>query len=94
MLTTLSDTESVWIEPPDFRPPALAIAQAPPAMLVQRVPARPFAGAVWIGGYWIWLRHRWVWARGIWAAAPRRGLRWIHPAYEHRGGLVVFVAGH
>jgi hypothetical protein len=85
--------ESVWIEPPDFRPPAMAVPFAPPAMLVQRVPTRPFASAIWIGGYWIWQR-RWVWAQGMWSAAPRSGVRWAHPCYDHRNGLVIFVAGH
>jgi hypothetical protein len=87
------DVESVWIEPPDFRPPALAVPWAPPPMLVQTVPPPPFTNAAWIGGYWIWQR-RWVWAYGMWSAAPRAGLRWVHPYYEVRDGLVVFIAGH
>ena len=44
---------------------------APPAPYVEVVPAIPFAGAVWIGGYWGW---RWPACVGRWAlgtAAPR-----------------------
>ncbi len=85
--------ESVWIEPPEFLPPAIALRVAPPPMLVQRVPRKPFALAVWIGGYWIWQR-RWVWAHGMWSAPPRAGLRWVHPSYQHCSGLVLFTAGH
>jgi hypothetical protein len=92
-LASVNSAESVWIEPPDFRPPALAVPWAPPPMLVQAVPPPPFAHAVWIGGYWIWQRG-WVWAYGMWSAAPRAGVQWVHPRYEHRDGLVQFTAGH
>ena len=91
--TPPASIESVWIEPPAFVPPTIAVPSAPPPMLVQVVAPRPFARAVWIGGYWIWQR-RWVWAQGMWAAAPATGLRWVHPSYEHRDGLVLFVTGH
>jgi hypothetical protein len=93
LLGSVSSAESVWIEPPDFRPPALGVPWAPPPMLVQTVPPPPFAHAVWVGGYWIWQRG-WVWAYGMWSAAPRAGLRWVHPRYEHRDGVVIFTAGH
>lgn len=85
--------QSVWIEPPTFRPPPIATPWAPPPMLVQRVPPRPFPRACWIGGYWIWQRG-WLWALGMWSAAPSSDAVWVHPSYVLRQGLVLFVAGH
>ena len=87
------EVESIWFEPPGFRPPPVVLPWAPPPMLVQEVPPAPFHGAVWIGGYWIWQRG-WVWAHGIWSAPPRPGLRWMQPSYEHRLGSVLFVTGY
>jgi hypothetical protein len=92
-LQRAAPAESVWLEPPDFRPPALVVPWVPPPMLVQPVPAQPFAGAVWVGGYWVWQRH-WIWAHGLWAAPPQPGRHWVHPSYRHRGGMVIFVGGH
>jgi hypothetical protein len=62
-------------------------------MLVEAPPPPPFAGAVWIGGYWVW-EGNWVWAAGRWAAPPQPGYLWVHPYYEYRDGFVVFITGH
>jgi hypothetical protein len=62
-------------------------------MLVEAPPPPPFAEAVWVGGYWVW-EGDWVWARGRWIAPPQPGYGWVHPYYENRDGVVIFVAGH
>jgi len=60
---------------------------APPAPYVETVPAMPYAGAVWINGYWNWSggRHQWMpghyarpmpgyhWRPHRWAPSPRGG---------------------
>lgn len=84
---------SVYVEPPLVQPEPIAVAWAPPPMLVEAPPPLPFAGAIWIGGYWVW-EGNWVWAAGRWAPPPQPGYGWVHPYYEHRGNLVVFVTGH
>jgi hypothetical protein len=84
---------SVYVEPPIEEPPPIAVGWAPPAMLVESPPPPPFQDAVWVGGYWVW-QGNWVWAHGHWMAPPRANYAWVHPYYEHRDGVVIFVAGH
>jgi len=84
---------SVYVEPPIDQPPPVVVGWAPPPMLVEEPPPPPFEEAVWIGGYWVW-EGDWVWAHGRWAAPPRPHYHWVHPYYEHRADVVVFVTGH
>lgn len=84
---------SVFIEPPLFQPPPVVVAWAPPPMLVEPPPLQPFAGAFWVGGYWAW-QGTWVWSAGRWAPPPQPGYGWVHPYYENRSGVVVFIGGH
>ena len=58
---------------------------APPAPYVEVVPAIPFAGAIWIGGYWGWRGGRHYWAPGRWEA-PRPGYSWRPHAWVNQGG--------
>src|SRR6185436_9403014 len=39
---------------------------APPPPYAEVVPAIPFAGAVWLGGYWGWSGGRHTWVGGHW----------------------------
>ncbi len=48
---------------------------APPPPRVEVVPALPYPGAVWIGGYWGWYGGRHVWVPGYYAR-PRPGYHW------------------
>lgn len=84
---------SVYVDPPVMQPPPIAVLWAPPPLLVEVPPLMPFAGAVWVGGYWTW-EGTWVWARGRWLAPPQPTYAWVQPYYEHRGGTVVFISGH
>lgn len=93
VLEAPGDVVSVYIEPPLGEPEPLAIGWAPPPMLVEAPPIPPFADAIWVGGYWVW-EGDWVWARGHWMAPPRPGLVWVHPYYEHRDGVVLFITGY
>jgi hypothetical protein len=58
-------------------PPAqeVVVQEAPPEPIVEVRPAVPFAGAVWIPGYWHWNGNRHFWVGGHWSA-PRRGWVW------------------
>ena len=58
---------------------------APPPMYVEPVGVAPFAGAIWIGGYWNWVGGRHVWVPGRWDR-PRAGYRWEPHRWENRGG--------
>jgi hypothetical protein len=84
---------SVYVEPPISQPEPIAVGWAPPPLLVENPPPPPFDGAVWVGGYWVW-QGDWVWAHGHWVGAPRPNYVWVHPYYEHRDGVVIFINGH
>jgi hypothetical protein len=57
----------------------------PPAPYVEAVPAIPFAGAIWIGGYWGWNGGRHEWTPGRWEH-PRPGYGWRPHAWVQQGG--------
>lgn len=64
---------TAYYEPPA---PVEVVANAePPAPIVETRPAMPFAGAVWMPGYWHWNGHHHVWIGGRWSAA-RAGWTW------------------
>lgn len=58
---------------------------APPAPYVEVVPAIPFAGAVWVGGYWGWRGGRHAWIGGRWEQ-PRPGYGWRPHTWVQQGG--------
>lgn len=65
---------------------------APPPPYVEVVPAIPFAGAVWIGGYWGWSGGRHQWVPGRWEH-PRPGYSWRAHAWVQQGGRWHLRAG-
>jgi WXXGXW repeat (2 copies) len=72
-----------------YTPPVAAdveVGQAPPAPVAEAQTAPPFAGAVWIPGYWSWNGAQYVWAPGLWSA-PRPGHVWVsgHWRATHHG---------
>lgn len=79
----------VYAPPPAYEnsPPEVYVDIPPPAPYVEVIPVLPFAGAVWIGGYWGWRsgRHHWVPGR---YEAPRPGYGWSPHRWHHapRGG--------
>jgi hypothetical protein len=64
---------------------SVVVDVAPPAPYVEVVPAVPFAGAIWIGGYWGWYGGRHQWVPGRWEH-PRPGYRWQPHAWVNQGG--------
>lgn len=56
---------------------------APPPAQYEVVPAAPYVGAVWIGGYWGWHGGRHVWVPGHYVR-PRPGYHW-QPRHWERG---------
>jgi hypothetical protein len=69
------------------------VAEEPPPPIVEVRPAMPFAGAVWIGGYWHWNGYRHAWVGGHWSAA-RPGWSWEPHRWEHTPRGWVHVRGH
>jgi len=58
---------------------------APPAPYVEVIPIMPFAGALWIGGYWGWGGGRHQWTPGRWEH-ERPGYGWRPHAWVQQGG--------
>lgn len=65
---------------------------APPAPYAEVVPAMPYAGAVWLGGYWGWGGGRHQWVPGRWDA-HRPGYAWRPYAWAPHGGRWQLNAG-
>ncbi len=58
---------------------------APPAPYVETVPVVPYAGAIWIGGYWGWRGGRHSWVPGRYEAG-RPGYHWEQHHWAQREG--------
>lgn len=71
----------------------VVVQVAPPAPRVEVRPAMPFAGAVWIPGYWQWNGVRHVWVAGRWSA-PRAGWHWQPNHWRHTPRGWIWVPGH
>jgi hypothetical protein len=64
------------------RPVTIAVAPPPP---VDEVPSpEPYAGAVWMAGYWDWRADlgRHVWVAGHWGTPPRAGVAYMPPSWH------------
>lgn len=80
---------------PGFDQPDVVAGIAPPAPYIETLPVVPFAGAIWLNGYWGWSngRHQWVPGR---YERPRPGYRmephrWVQGSrgnWHLRGGWV------
>ncbi|KNZ31743.1 MAG: hypothetical protein AD742_17015 [Methylibium sp. NZG] len=64
----------------------------PPPPQVEVIPVLPYAGAIWLGGYWGWGAGRHHWVPGRWDR-PRAGFYWaphrwvpFHGRWHLRGG--------
>jgi hypothetical protein len=80
----------------------------PPAPLVEERPQQPFAGAMWIDGYWSWTGQTWGWVAGFWrddryampaprievpGDVPHAGAIWIGGTWTLRAGQYVWITG-
>lgn len=68
-----------------YEQPGVVVDIAPPAPYVEVVPVIPYAGAVWIGGYWGWYGGRHQWYPGRWDR-PRLGYSYHPHAWVQQGG--------
>jgi hypothetical protein len=80
---------------PYYAGPVVVANAPPPAPYVEAVPVAPYAGAIWIGGYWGWAGGRHTWVAGHYEQ-PRPGYayaphRWVQNGDHwelHGGGWV------
>ena len=75
------------VEPPRVRIEPVQehrIVQAPPAPIVEVIPAAPYPDSYWIPGHWRWEHERYVWNAGHWEQArPNMVYQHAHWDYEH-----------
>ncbi len=71
----------VW-QPPVVQAQPVYVQTAPPPVINEVRVAAPYAGAVWIPGYWHWNGYSHVWVAGHWSA-PRVGYRWEADHWVH-----------
>ena len=64
--------------------PGVVAPVAPPVPYAEAYGAPPFAGALWIGGYWGWEGGRHVWTPGRWEH-PRPGYHWVPRTWTRQG---------
>ena len=64
----------------------IAVANmAPPQPYAEVIPVIPFAGAIWLSGYWGWSGGRHAWVGGRWDR-PRPGYGWAPHRWVPGGG--------
>ena len=100
----------VWVEghysvqapPPAYAPayapgPEVEIVanEAPPAELVETIPAAPGPDYFWIAGHWTW-NGRWTWVHGRYDRHPHfhPGGGWEPGHWDRRDGRYVWREGH
>ena len=66
---------------------------APPAPMVEVVPAPPAYGYVWTPGYWAWHGDRYYWVRGRYVYG-RPGHAWVPDRWDNRGDRWHHAQGH
>lgn len=85
---------------PDFIPPGhrrapveVIVVQAPPALRVEVISARPSAAHVCVPGFWAWGGSVYVWTPSAWVLPPEPAAVWVAPRYEERSGVHVSISG-
>ena len=66
----------------------------PPVLKIEKRPAAPGAGYVWVAGYHRWDGNAYVWVPGEWQKPPREHAVWVAPRWEHRHDGYVFHEGY
>jgi sugar phosphate permease len=72
----------------------MVIGVAPPAPVVEAVPAPPVVGYAWQPGYWGWNGVQYVWVPGAYVATPYPAAVWVPGRWVVRGGGWVWVEGY
>jgi hypothetical protein len=62
----------------------IQVGVPPPPVVVEHRWARPYPGAVWIGGHHEWTNGAWIWVGGFYGYPPRPGAYWVRARYRNR----------
>ena len=72
----------------------VVVGFAPPAPVVEAVPAPPAPGYVWQPGYWSWNGVQYVWVPGVYVVPPYAHAVWVPGSWVRHGGGWVWGPGH
>ena len=90
---------SAGVPTPSTPPPSpdmvegTVVASDPPAPIVEYVPACPYPGYVWVGGYWGW-GGGWYWVGGHYARPPYHGAVWVGGGWARGARGWAWHGGH
>lgn len=87
----IASERSIIIEEPE--PSWVIVQTAPPPVRFEVRSRVPYAGAIWVGGYWWWSGVRYVWIGGHYVR-PMRGYRFVAPRWVFSGGYHYHIRGH
>jgi len=82
---------SIIIEEP--KPSWVIVQTAPPSVRFEVRRPVPYAGAIWVSGYWWWSGASYVWISGH-HVRPIRGYRFVAPRWVFSGGYHYHIRGH
>ncbi len=72
----------------------IVVRVRPPHVVVEKRPAPPSRGHVWVSGYHRWEGNAYVWTPGRWEQPPRARAHWVAHHWVRRNGGWVLVEGH
>ena len=85
-------TPTAVYEPAAAPSQEVEVEEQPPEPIAEARAPEPFAGAVWIPGYWHWNGHHHTWIAGRYSA-PRPGYVWEPHHWKRHGHRWVMVPG-
>ncbi|MCH8126231.1 YXWGXW repeat-containing protein [candidate division KSB1 bacterium] len=93
MLTILMVTSLTCLNLEGCATRAVYVKTAPPAKRADVRPARPFAKAVWIAGFWRWNGNKYVWLKSKWVK-PQKGFKWVPGHWKNSSRGYRWIPGH
>ncbi len=94
-LCALLSFGSLLFTAPSYGQVSFNIQIGPPPPPHEVIVVAPFAGAVWVPGYYVfdYEVNQYRWHSGVWMRPPYAGAVWVAPRYAHRGRYYGYVAG-
>jgi WXXGXW repeat (2 copies) len=86
ILPLLCATALTLIAVPGLARVGVVVGIAPPAPVVEPVPAPPAPGYVWQPGYWTWNGVQYVWVPGVYVVPPFARAVWVPGRWVRHGG--------
>jgi len=85
LLVAVAVATGIFVSSTPAQAAVVYVRTAPPVAVVERVPARPGAGYVWVGGHYRWTGSGYSWYAGRYVhhAGAWCGGHWAHTAHGY-----------